>query len=92
VNCELFDAYPTLIDGENICLLEVFTSNNRIKKNYDNLSELELNSFWYKLHKKNICLRMDLVISFSILNRFDETRIKLKIIKVVTRLRSSRDH
>jgi hypothetical protein len=70
VNCKLFDAYPTLIDGKNICLLEFFASNNRMKKNDENLSELELNSFWYKLHKKNICLRMDLVITFSILNRF----------------------
>jgi hypothetical protein len=32
VNCKLFNAYPTLIYGENICQLEISTSNNRMKK------------------------------------------------------------
>ncbi|KIK05838.1 hypothetical protein K443DRAFT_638715 [Laccaria amethystina LaAM-08-1] len=51
-------------------LLKTQAKCNVMKKNDKNLSELELNSFCYKLHKKNICLRMDLVITFSILNRF----------------------
>ena len=50
----LFDAYPTLIDGEHICLLKVSISKNRMKQNDEDLSELELKSFWYKLHKQSI--------------------------------------
>ena len=41
-----------------------------MKQNDEDLSELELKSFWYKLHKKSICPKMDLIISFSILNCF----------------------
>jgi hypothetical protein len=92
VNCKLFGAYPTLIDGGNICLLEVFTSNNRMNKKDENLSELELNSFWYKLHKKNIFVSEWIWLYFSqFLTVFDEPKIKLKVIKVVKRLRNSRD-
>jgi len=59
-----------LIDGEHICLLKVSISKNRMKQNDEDLSELELKSFWYKLHKKRICPKMDLIISLSILNHF----------------------
>ena len=41
-----------------------------MKQNDEDLSELELKSFWYKLHRKSICPKMDLIISFSILNCF----------------------
>ena len=42
----LFDTYYTLIDGEHIFLLKILISNNSIKQNDENLSELELKSFW----------------------------------------------
>jgi len=58
-----------------------------MKQNDEDLSELELKSFWYKL-KKSICPKMDLIMSFSI---FDEPKIKLKVINVVTRLCNTRD-
>ena len=51
-NCKLYDAYYTLIDGEHIFLLENSTSKSWMKENNENLSELELKSFWYKSHKK----------------------------------------
>jgi len=59
---------------EHIFLLETSISKNRMKQNDKNLSELELKSFLYMLHKQNICTKMDLVISFSILNRFGWTK------------------
>jgi len=49
-----------------------------MKQNDENLSELELKSFWYKLHKKGICTKMDLFISFSILNRFWWTKDQIE--------------
>ena len=69
-NGELHDAYHTLIDGEHIFLLEISISKNWMKENDENMTELELKSFWYKSHKKSIFTKMDLVISFSVLNRF----------------------
>jgi len=39
---------------------------------------LELKSFLYKLHKKSICPKMDLIISFSILNRFWWTKDQIE--------------
>ena len=42
----LFDTYHTLIDGEHIFLFKILISNNLIKQNDENLSELELKSFW----------------------------------------------
>jgi hypothetical protein len=67
-NATTFDAYPTLINSEHICLHKIPMSKNRMKQNDKNLSELELKSFWYKLHENNICTKMDLIIYFSILN------------------------
>jgi len=77
-NCKLLDAYPTLIDGEHICLLQIFISKNRMKQNDENLSELKLKSFWYKLHKKIICTKMDLILSFSIPNHFWWTKDQIE--------------
>jgi len=49
-----------------------------MKQNDENLSELELKSFWYKFHKKSIYTKMDLIISFSILNRFWWTKDQIE--------------
>jgi len=49
-----------------------------MKQNDENLSVLELKSFWYKLRKKSICTKMDLIISFSILNRFWWTKDQIE--------------
>jgi len=49
-----------------------------MKQNDEYLSELELKSFWYKLHKKSICPKMDLIISFSILNHFWWTKDQIE--------------
>ena len=49
-----------------------------MKQNDENLSELELNSFWYKLHKKSIYTKIDLIISFSILNHFWWTKDQIE--------------
>jgi len=49
-----------------------------MKQNDEDLSELELKSFWYKLHKKSICPKMDLIISFSILNHFWWTKDQIE--------------
>jgi len=44
----------------------------------ENLSELELKSFVYKLHKKSIYTKMDFIISFSILNHFWWTKDQIE--------------
>jgi len=49
-----------------------------MKQNDEDLSELELKSFWYKLHKKSICPKIDLIISFSILNCFWWTKDQIE--------------
>ena len=49
-----------------------------MKQTDENLSEVELKSFWYKLHKKSICPKMDLIISFSILNSFWWTKDQIE--------------
>ena len=51
-NCKLYDAYHTLIYGEDIFLLEISMSKSWMKQNDENLSELGWKSFQYKSHKK----------------------------------------
>ena len=51
IYCELYDAYHTLIDGEHIFLLNIATSKNWMKQNDEDMTELQLKSFWYKSHK-----------------------------------------
>ena len=63
-NNNLFDVYHTLIDGKHIFLLRISMSQNWLKENDENLSELESKA------QKSICTKMDLVISFSVLNHF----------------------
>jgi hypothetical protein len=57
------------MDGEHIYLPQISISKNRMKQNDQNMSELESKSFWDKLHERNTCTKMNLVISFSILDR-----------------------
>jgi len=47
--CNVTTVNYLMIDGEHICILKVSISKNRMKKNDEDLSELELKSFWYKL-------------------------------------------
>ena len=49
-----------------------------MKQNNENLSELELKSFWYNLHKKSIYTKMDLVVYFSVLDLFLWTKNPIK--------------
>ena len=46
------------VDGEHIFLLKISISKNLMKQSDENLSELELKSFWYKLHKKVFVQKM----------------------------------
>ena len=41
-----------------------------MKERDENLSELEFKSFWYKPCTKSICTKMNLVISFSVINSY----------------------
>ena len=53
-NCKLYDAYYILIDSEHIFLLEMEICKSWMNQNDENLSELELKSFWYKSNKKHL--------------------------------------
>jgi len=75
-----------VIDSEQICLLEISISKNRMKQTDENLSELELKSFWYKLHTKSIIPKWISLYLSQFLTVFDEPKIKLKVINVSTRL------
>jgi hypothetical protein len=66
------------MDDEHIYLPKTSISRNRMKQNDQNMSELESKSFWYKLHERNNCTKMYLVISFSILDRFWWTKGQIK--------------
>ena len=63
----LFDAYHTLIDGDHIFLPKILISKNWMKQNDENLSELDLNLFWYKLHKKVFVVIMLMITTVPIL-------------------------
>ena len=65
--------------------LKISISKNRMKQNDENLSELGLKSFWYKFPKW-IWLYLS---QFSTV--FDEPKIKLKVINVITRLHNACD-
>ena len=66
------------MDGEHIYLPQISISKNRMKQNDQNMSELESKSFWDKLHEENTCTKMNLVISFSFLDRFWWTKGRIK--------------
>ena len=80
-----------MINGEHVCLLKFSISKNRTKENDENLSELELKSFWYKLHKKVFVEKWIKLYISQFLTVFDEPKTKLKVINVVTRLCNARD-
>ena len=75
-----------MINGEHVCLLKFSISKNRTKENDENLSELELKSFWYKLHKKVFVEKWIKLYISQFLTIFDEPKTKLKVINVITRL------
>ena len=84
-NGELYDAYHTLIDGEHIFLLNISTSKNWMKQNDENMTELELKSFWYKSHKKVFVQKWIWLYLSQFLTVFDEPKTQLKVINVSQR-------
>ena len=85
-SCKLYDAYHTLIDGEHILLLKISISKSWMKQNDENLSELELKSFWYKSHKQVFVRKWIWLYLSQFLTIFDEPKTQSKIINVVTRV------
>ena len=57
-----------------------------MKQNDENLSELELKSFWYKSHKKVFVRKWIWLYLSQFLTIFDEPKTQSKIINVVTRV------
>jgi hypothetical protein len=79
------------MDGEDIYLPKTTISKNRMKQNDQNMSELESKSFWYKLHKKILVSKCIWSYLCQFLTIFDEPRVKLKVIIMVTRVFNARD-
>ena len=71
-NCNFYDAYHTLIDGEHISLLEIEISKSWMNQSDENLSELELKSFWYKSDKKAFVKKWIWLYLSQFLTIFDE--------------------
>ena len=90
-NSKLYDAYHTLIDGEHIFLLKISISKNWMKQNDENMTELELKSFWYKSHKKVFVWKWIWLYLSQFLTIFDEPKTQLKVINVVTRVCDTHD-
>ena len=57
-----------------------------MKQNDENLSELELKSFWYKLHKKEFVPKWIWLHLSQFLTIFDKPKTQLKVINMVTRV------
>ena len=57
-----------------------------MKQNDENLSELELKSFWYKSHKQVFVRKWIWLYLSEFLTIFDEPKTQSKIINVVTRV------
>ena len=62
-----------------------------MNQNDENLSELELKSFWYKSDKKAFVKKWIGLYFSQFLTVFDETKTQLKVINVVTRVCNARD-
>ena len=90
-NCKFYDAYHTLIDSEHIFLLEISISKSWMKQNDENLSELELKSFWYNSDKKAFVQKWIWLYLSQSLTIFDEPKIQLKVINMATRVCNVRD-
>jgi hypothetical protein len=76
------------MEGEHILLPIIPISNNRIKQNEQNMSELESK---YKLHNKILVLKWIWLYLSQSLTVFDEPRVKFKVIIMVTSICNSRD-
>ena len=57
-----------------------------MKQNDEHLSELEWESFWYKLHKKVFVPKWIWLSLSQFLNVLDKPKTQLKVINVLTRV------
>ena len=62
-----------------------------MKQNDENMTELELKSFWYKSHKKVFVQKWIWLYLSQFLTVFDEPKTQLKVINVVTTVCNTRD-
>ena len=62
-----------------------------MNQNDENLSELELKSFWYKSDKKAFVQKWIWLYLSQFLTVFDEPKTQLKVINVATKVCNSRD-
>ena len=62
-----------------------------MKQNDENMTELELKSFWYRSHKKVFVQKWIWLYLSQFLTVFDEPKTQLKVINVVTTVRNTRD-
>ena len=62
-----------------------------MNENDENLSELELKSFWYKSDKKAFVKKWIWLYVSQFLTVFDEPKIQLKVINAVTRVCNTRE-
>ena len=62
-----------------------------MKQNYENMTELELKSFWYKSHKKVFVQKWIWLYLSQFLTVFDEPKTQLNVINVVTMVCNTRD-
>ena len=63
-----------------------------MNQNDENLSELELKSFWYKSDKKAFVQKWIWSYLSQFLTVFDEPETQLKVINVATKVCNTRDH
>ena len=63
-----------------------------MNQNDENLSELELKSFWYKSDKIAFVQKWIWLYLSQFLTVFDEPKTQLKVINVATRVCNERDH
>ena len=62
-----------------------------MNQNDENLSELELKSFWYKSDKKAFVQKWIWLYLSQFLTVLDEPKTQLKVINVATKVCNSRD-
>ena len=63
-----------------------------MNQNDENLSELELKSFWFKSDKKAVVQKWIWLYLSQFLTIVDESKTQLKVISVVTRVCNTHDH
>ena len=77
-DCKLYDAYHILIDGEHIFLLEISISKSWMNQNDEKFKWVKIKVILVQVTQKSICTKMELVISYSVLNRFWWTKDPIK--------------